>query len=82
MPIRIIVRKGKTNVPIVICDHCGQEIALAEDGNVFWRSIDISEPHFAHNECSEPFRKAQPYEHQSMELIRFKAMLLQVPQPN
>jgi hypothetical protein len=46
MPIRIVVRKGKPNVPIVICDQCGQEIALAEDGNVLWRSLDISEPHF------------------------------------
>ena len=82
MPIRIVVRKGKPNVPIVICDQCGQEIALAEDGNVLWRSLDISEPHFVHTECAEPFRQAQPYEHQSMELIRFKAMLLQVPQPN
>ena len=41
MPIRIVVRKGKPNVPIVICDQCGQEIALAEDGNVLWKSLDI-----------------------------------------
>jgi hypothetical protein len=82
MPIRIIVRNSKPNVPIVICDQCGQEIALAENGTVIWRSLDISEPHFAHKDCSEPFRKARPYEHQSMELSQFKALLLQPPQPN
>jgi hypothetical protein len=63
--------------PVVICDQCGREIALAEDGTVIWRSLDISEPRFAHNDCSEPFRKAQPYDHQSMELNQFKALLLQ-----
>ncbi len=82
MPIRIIIRKGKPNVPVVICDQCGREIALAEDGTVIWRSLDMSEPHFAHNDCSEPFRKARLYEHQSMELKQFKALLLQPPQPN
>jgi len=80
MPSRIIIRKGRPNVPVVICDQCGLEIALAADGTVIWRSLDISEPHFAHNDCSEPFRKAQPYEHQSMELKQFKALLLQ-PRP-
>jgi len=77
MPSRIIIRKSRPNVSVVICDQCGLEIALAADGTVIWRSLDISEPHFAHNDCSEPFRKAQPYEHQSMELKQFKALLLQ-----
>lgn len=70
MPLQIRTVNGE-RVPVVICDHCQQEIAQGGDGTVIWRAIDIAEPRFVHNHCSAGFRTEQTYVHQSMELTAF-----------
>ncbi len=82
MPIRIIVRNNDRSVPVVFCDHCEQEITQARDGNVDWRAIDIAEPRFTHKGCSDAFRTARSYVHQSMELVSFLERLTRLSQPN
>ena len=61
MPIRMIVRNRTRDVPVVVCDHCDQEIAVVGDGNVEFRAIDIADAHFVHKGCSQAFAAARPY---------------------
>jgi len=46
----------------VFCDHCGQTIETAGDGNYEWRDIadgdGNTEAFFTHKRCSSPFREA------------------------
>ena len=71
MPIRVIVRNGDRKVPIIVCEHCVNEIERAADGDVHWRAIDISEPLFTHKGCSAEYRRGLPHVHLSTELSEF-----------
>jgi hypothetical protein len=46
-------------VPIVICDHCGEEIRSAADGNYQWLGRDDrpSRVYFTHKGCCHAFEK-------------------------
>lgn len=62
MPIRMVSEKGRTG-PRVFCDHCGKQIASAEDGNVEWLPDDAesggAEPFFTHKACCNAFEQSR-----------------------
>lgn len=49
-------------MPIVTCDHCGDEIARAEQGNYEWQDLlEAAVPvFFTHKYCSHAFRATHP----------------------
>jgi hypothetical protein len=51
--------------PVVVCDHCGQEIEDACDGNYCWGGevadgFHGDRPYFTHKRCHAAFDKAHP----------------------
>src|SRR5262249_7470771 len=57
-------RDGRS-CPGVVCDHCGEEIADARDGNYQWRTGGHdtdwgSRVYFTHKRCCPPFEQARP----------------------
>jgi hypothetical protein len=59
MPLVIQDRDGRS-CPVVVCDHCGREIADAKDGNYQWRmglndSDFGSRVYFTHKGCCLAF---------------------------
>jgi len=48
---------GRGSAPILVCDHCGQRIERASDGNVEWRRGDDKVFH-THKRCSWAFEGA------------------------
>lgn len=61
MPIRIL-QEGMYDVPVIICDHCGESIDRAADGGYHWRS-DVpsdfpgSAVYYAHRRCGPKFER-------------------------
>ena len=76
MPIRIVANNEHQSEPAVLCDYCKGRIERAEDGNVEWRRLDVAEVNFTHKQCSDAFRKANPYVTLLMELVTFPLRLL------
>ena len=66
MPLHIVdADGGKYNNPVVLCDHCGAEIASATNGIYQWRFDALSDypgapVYFAHKKCCDAFRQANP----------------------
>ncbi len=60
MPIVIRNANGRS-CPQVLCDHCGEAIATAQDGNYQWRWGSGSDPapvFFTHKRCCLAFEAA------------------------
>ena len=62
MPL-VIQAQDHRPCPIIICDHCGQPISDATDGNYQWRmgmnDTDFgSRIYFTHQRCCHPFEEA------------------------
>lgn len=67
MPI-VIKSKGRLAAPCVVCDHCGEEIEDARDGNYQWvmgrSATEPAQPvYFTHKACCAPFEAARPGDH-------------------
>jgi hypothetical protein len=60
MPVIIIQRRGR-HCPAIECDHCGQRIRTARDGNVQW-ALRAKGPmvYFTHKRCCHAFEEANP----------------------
>ncbi len=61
MPL-VISREGDVDRPIIVCDHCGEPITNAKDGNYQWLIKDVhgedtTNPPivFTHKRCSRAF---------------------------
>jgi hypothetical protein len=74
MSIRIKLENG-LDKPVVVCDHCGDEIKTAEDGNYQWRTDGKGRPadgriFYTHKDCSHLFetRNGGPSRWNVMEL--------------
>jgi hypothetical protein len=55
-----IIETGAHFYPVVACDHCGQRIVEAREGNVTWRitpegRLVNGEVYFTHKECWNDF---------------------------
>ncbi len=62
MPLHISNHGGVNRVG-VLCDHCGEPIGQAADGNYQWQTDTEGRPLsgtvvFTHKRCSEPFEAA------------------------
>jgi hypothetical protein len=62
MPL-VIQDRDNRFCPIIFCDHCGQAISDAKDGNYQWRmglnDTDFgSRIYFTHKRCCHPFEQA------------------------
>lgn len=62
MPI-VIRHSGQFDVIQVVCDHCGEVIADARDGNYQWKSAGGALPegghlYFTHKACCHAFEEA------------------------
>jgi hypothetical protein len=75
MGILMIALDGQRDVPIIACDHCGQEITRADDARVECRAIDLADVFFVHKDCSEAFGEARAYSTRKMELSAFLVSL-------
>ena len=71
MGILIVALDGQTNIAIIACDHCGQEITRAGDATVESRSLDVADAFFVHKECSAAFGAARTYTTRKMDLGTF-----------
>ena len=65
MPLGIRIR-GPHSCPVVVCDHCGQVIEDARDGNYQWQGAmqedEIALMVFTHKACCDPFEHAHRHE--------------------
>lgn len=65
MPMGIRIR-GPHSCPVVICDHCGEVIEDARDGNYQWQGAihedEIALMVFTHKACCDPFEHAHRHE--------------------
>jgi hypothetical protein len=64
MPL-VIKAAGDVSKPVVICDHCGEEIAEARQGNYQWRMSDAGKGiegrvYFTHKHCCHAFEQVNP----------------------
>jgi hypothetical protein len=62
MSLQMICVEGRFR-PVVVCDHCGEQIADAKDGNYEWRmredgQIEDGQIYFTHKACCRPFEIA------------------------
>jgi hypothetical protein len=68
MPL-VIQFNGPYAAPKLVCDHCGQEITTAKDGNYQWSHAagcedgQTTRMYFTHKRCCRAFehRQAEPY---------------------
>jgi hypothetical protein len=63
MPLEIKEEAGLF-MPIIVCDHCYEEIADARDGNYEWLVEDDGRPwdgrmYFTHKRCCHAFEQAR-----------------------
>jgi len=61
VPLTIVTRAHRS-CPAILCDHCGQEIRRATDGNYHWR-MDLDGPQpvaFTHKGCCTAFEAGEP----------------------
>jgi hypothetical protein len=73
MPLRIIEVDGKYSKPVIVCDHCGEEITTVADGNYHWRfgargDYPGAPVYFTHKRCCDPFERTNPSQWLAMEL--------------
>jgi hypothetical protein len=63
MPLHILQRR-RTADPGITCDHCGEAITTAADGNYQWRHTDEGETTtqivFTHKRCCHYFELLHP----------------------
>jgi len=57
MPIEVRERRGKC-YPVVVCDHCGEVISDAQDGNYEWQQGG-GPVFFTHKRCCLAFEDAR-----------------------
>jgi hypothetical protein len=60
MAIKIVYEDGLCK-PVVFCDHCGEAIRDAKDGNYQWQDAgdgDAGPLHFTHKGCFRAFERA------------------------
>lgn len=65
MPI-VIRNIDNVSAPVVVCDHCGQIIADAKEGNYMWlpdEEATGASLSFTHKECCGEFELAHPNVH-------------------
>jgi hypothetical protein len=67
MPLQIKLEEGRDR-PVIVCDHCGEEITDARDGNYQWKVSaegDRAEGHlyFTHKGCCRAFEAANRGDH-------------------
>ncbi len=55
MPIEVRERRGKC-CPVVVCDHCGEVISDAKDGNYEWH-LGGGPVFFTHKRCCLAFEE-------------------------
>jgi hypothetical protein len=65
MPLMITCAEGGSARPVIVCDHCGREIAEARDGSYRWKiPPDAGGPpklvYFTHKGCCRAFEKDHP----------------------
>lgn len=60
-------------VPFVRCEHCGEHIGLARDGEVQWSRAADPGKHvvFLHGTCVDEYRRLHEQRHGSMGLAEF-----------
>jgi hypothetical protein len=61
MPFMSLTEQGRS-APVVVCDHCGERIGRASEGNYEWESGVYEEGHltqiyFLHKQCSRAFEE-------------------------
>jgi hypothetical protein len=71
MGILIVALDGHTDVAIIACDHCGQEITRASEATVEFRSLDVADAYFVHKNCSAAFGEARTYTTRKMDFGTF-----------
>jgi len=62
MPM-VIRPEGQLDVPVILCDHCGKEIADAREGNYQWKMLPDGRSadrqlFFTHKRCCHAFEQA------------------------
>jgi hypothetical protein len=75
MPLMIQLT-GRSDVPTVVCDHCGEAITQANEGNYQWSYAGGTADgqralvYFTHKECCDAFehRHGDPYAWQAIPL--------------
>jgi hypothetical protein len=73
MPLRITELDGKYTKPVIVCDHCGEEITTVADGNYHWRfgargDYPGAPVYFTHKRCCHGFEQTNPSPWLAMEL--------------
>jgi hypothetical protein len=74
MPLRITeIENGKFTKPVIVCDHCGEEITTATDGNYHWRfgqrgDYPGAPVYFTHKKCCSAFENVNPSDWLAMDL--------------
>ena len=63
MPLQIEI-KGRLAKPVVVCDHCGQRIAEARQGNSPWPVDGQGHPiesqiYFTHKRCARAWERSR-----------------------
>ena len=62
MPLKIELMDGEVYAPVVVCDHCGEQIENAAQGNYQWRVNRegnlMGAVFFTHEKCRDDFEKA------------------------
>jgi hypothetical protein len=74
MGLRIEAWRGVTG-PAVVCDHCGEPIRDACEGNCQWRAGGDGTPYFTHKSCCRAFEAARGGHWCAMELQCFPVYL-------
>jgi hypothetical protein len=64
MPL-VIKAEGDLSKPVIICDHCGQEITEASQGNYQWKMSKLGKGvegvvFFTHKSCCHAFEALNP----------------------
>ena len=58
MPLLIMEKQGRA-CPTVVCDHCGQPIKDAKEGNYQWEVEGDGTLYFTHKQCCRAFEAAR-----------------------
>jgi len=53
-----IRQQKRQSCPIVVCDHCGQPITEATNGNYEWKMGGSGPVYFTHKDCCREFEEA------------------------
>jgi hypothetical protein len=67
MPL-VIRNVGSHDLPVIVCDYCGEQIQNAQEGNYQWRmrpdhpEANIHRIYFTHKKCCDAFETANHHE--------------------